>query len=192
MCGDNKIKELKEELSEKTSLLDDKTQKLQETIKKLEETQKELSEKEKVLEENEEKLSEYLSHIQRLQADFENYKKHSEKQKMDIISYANEGLILKILDVYQDFELALNSCETAEELKEGLSIIYKKLKSTLEKEGLVEIIAKGEKFDPFKHEALMAENNKDYDSGMIIEELAKGYALKDKVIKYSMVKVCKK
>ena len=144
------------------------------------------------MEEKDEKIAEYVSHMQRLQADFENYKKHTEKQQSLTIAYANEGLILKILDVYQDFERALNTCETAEELREGLKIIYSKLKNTLEKEGLVEISAQGEKFDRFKHEALMAEDNEDYESGMVIEELAKGYALKDKVIKYSMVKVCKK
>lgn len=192
MCGDDEIKKLKEELKQTKSLMDEKDQALNEAIEKLEEVEETLSEREKDLEEKELKLAEYISHIQRLQADFENYKKHTEKQQSQTIAYANEGLILKILDVYQDFERALSSCETAEELREGLEIIYSKLKKTLEKEGLEEIPAEGEKFDPFKHEALMAEANDDYESGMVIEELAKGYALKDKVIKYSMVKVCKK
>lgn len=192
MCGDDEIKKLKEELKQTKSLVDEKDQDLNEAIEKLEKVEETLSEREKDLEEKELKLAEYVSHIQRLQADFENYKKHTEKQQSQTIAYANEGLILKILDVYQDFERALTSCETAEELREGLEIIYNKLKKTLEKEGLEEISAEGEKFDPFKHEALMAEANDDYESGMVIEELAKGYSLKDKVIKYSMVKVCKK
>lgn len=192
MCGDDEFKKLEEELKKKKSLLDEKETSLQEALDKLEEVEETLSEKEKDLDEKDEKIAEYVSHMQRLQADFENYKKHTEKQQSQTIAYANEGLILKILDVYQDFERALNTCETAEELRNGLEIIYSKLKNTLEKEGLVEIPAHGEKFDPFKHEALMAEDNEDYESGMVIEELAKGYALKDKVIKYSMVKVCKK
>ena len=65
------------------------------------------------------------------------------------------------------------------------------MKDILEGEGLKEIICAGEKFNPFKHEALI-ENNEDYDNGVIIEELGKGYTLDSKVIKYSKVKVCKK
>ena len=66
------------------------------------------------------------------------------------------------------------------------------MKDILEGEGLKEIPCEGEKFDPFKHEALMIENNENYDNGVIIEELGKGYTLDSKVIKYSKVKVCKK
>lgn len=143
-----------------------------------------------VAKENE--LAEYISHIQRLQADFENFKKQTEKQNRNIIKFANENLIKNILDSYEDFERALKNSKTKEELKEGVELIHSKLKNTLEKEGLKEIPAKGEKFDPFKHEALLVENNKDFENGEIIEELMKGYTLKDKVIKYSKVKVCKK
>jgi molecular chaperone GrpE len=192
MRGDNDTKKLKKELEEKRSLLKDIEQELQETQENLENVEKELADRDQELEEKDEKLAEYLSHLQRLQADFENYKKHTEKRQTQTIQYANEGLILKILDVYEDFDRALKTCKTAEELQDGLEIIYMKLKDILEKEGLTEIPAHGEKFDPFKHEALMAEKSEDHDSGMVIEELAKGYTLKDKVIKYSMVKVCKK
>ena len=192
MRGDNDLKKLKKELKEKESLLKEKDQSLDEVQEQLEEVEKNLADKEKELQEKDEKLAEYVSHLQRLQADFENFKKHTAKQQTQTIEYANEGLILKILDVYQDFERALESCKTEKDLREGLELIYNKLKRTLEKEGLKEIPAEGEKFDPFKHEALMAESHDDFDNGMVIDELAKGYSLKDKVIKYSMVKVCKK
>jgi molecular chaperone GrpE len=75
---------------------------------------------------------------------------------------------------------------------EGIKLIYKKMTNVLEKEGLKVIPAKGEKFDPYKHEALMATKSDDYENGEIIDELMKGYTLKDKVIKYSKVNVCKK
>ncbi len=192
MRGDSDLKKLKSELKEKESLLKEKDQSLQELQEKMDKMEKELSEKEESLQEKDEKLAEYVSHLQRMQADFENYKKHAEKQQARTIEYANEGLILNILDVYQDFERALESCKTEKDLRDGLELIYNKLKSTLEKEGLQEIPAQGEKFDPFKHEALMAEAHDDYENGTVIDELAKGYTLKDKVIKYSMVKVCKK
>ena len=103
-----------------------------------------------------------------------------------------EGLFLKIIDIYEDLERALKSNKNGENVQEGVELIYKNLKELLEKEGLSEIPAEGEKFDPFKHEALMTETHEDYESGTVTEELAKGYTLNDKVIKCSMVKVCKK
>ena len=109
-----------------------------------------------------------------------------------VLSGIHEGSIDNILDSYEDIGRALDKSNNDEELREGLELIYKKLTDTLKKEGLEEIPAKGEKFDPFKHEALMVENNPDYENGEIIEVLMKGYTLKDKVIRYSKVKVCKK
>ena len=73
-----------------------------------------------------------------------------------------------------------------------MELIYQKLKNILEGEGLEQIPAEGEKFDPFQHEALMAEAHDDFENGEVIEELCKGYKLNSKVIKYSKVKVCKK
>jgi molecular chaperone GrpE len=171
---------------------------IEELEAKIEDNQTELSkirgqieEKNKVIEEQEEKIEDYHSQLQRMQADFENYKKRSEKDLSEFIRYANENLILKILDAYEDLGRALKS-DKPEDLKEGVELIYKKLKETLEGEGLQEICAQGEKFDPFKHEALMVEDHQDYDDGTVIEELGKGYTLDSKVIKYSKVKVCKK
>jgi len=139
----------------------------------------------------EDKVEDYHSQLLRLQADFDNYKKRSEKQIKEYIKYANEGLILKIIDAYEDLERALKS-DKSHDLKEGVEMIHKKLKDILEGEGLCEIESSGKKFDPYKHEALMVEDNEDYDNETVIEELGKGYTLDSKVIKYSKVKVCKK
>ena len=106
----------------------------------------------------------------------------------DHIRYANEELIIKIIDTYEDLERALKSGESDELRRSG--IIYQNLKN-LRKEGLEEI-PKGEKFDPFKHEALLTEDHEDFKNGEIIKELCKGYKLNSKVIKYSKVQVCKK
>lgn len=152
----------------------------------------EIAKLEKNLEEEKKKTEEYISHSQRLQADFENFKKQTEKHNKNLIAYANENIILKFLDSYEDLERALENSKNEKELREGVTLIYNKLKNELEKEGLKEIPAKGEKFDPFKHEALMAEKNDEYENNYIIDELMKGYTLKNKVIKYSKVKVCKK
>lgn len=172
-----KIEELEAEIQEKNT--------------ELSEINQIIEEKDKTIEEQTEKIDDYHSQLQRMQADFENYKKRSEKDLKEYIRYANENLILKILDTYEDLKRALKS-EKPEDLKEGVELIYKKLKDILEGEGLQEIRAEGEKFDPFKHEALMVEDHQDYDDGTVIEELGKGYTLDSKVIKYSKVKVCKK
>ena len=156
------------------------------------EEEDELAKLNKDLEEKDEEIQELASSFQRLQADFENFKKQSDKQKQDIIKYANEGLILKFLDCYEDMERALENSKTKEELQEGLELIYSKMKNTLEKEGLEVIPAVGEKFDPFKHEALLVVDSPEHENGEIVDELMKGYTLKDKVIKYSKVRVCKK
>ena len=152
----------------------------------------ELAKLNKSLEEKDEEIIELKSHIQRLQADFDNFRKQNDKQKQDLIKFANEGLIVKFLDVYEDMERALENSTNEEELREGLELIYSKMKNTLEKEGVEEIPAVGEKFDPFKHEALLTVDSPDHENNEIVDELMKGYTLKDKVIKYSKVRVCKK
>lgn len=167
----------------------DELKTLKNDLKEKEESIEDLN---KQVEEKDQKIDDYYSSMQRLQADFENYKKRTEKDRNEYVKYAKEGLIIKIIDIYEDLERALKSDEKGENLKEGVELIYKNLKDLLEKEGLSEIPAEGEKFDPFKHEALMTETHKDYESGIVTEELAKGYTLNSKVIKCAMVKVCKK
>ena len=158
----------------------------------LKENESEIKDLNNQIEEKDQKIDDYFSQLQRLHADFENYKKRSQKDIESYRKYANEGLIIKLIDTYEDLGRALKSSEKGENLKEGVELIYKNLKKVLEKEGLEEIPTTGEKFDPFKHEALMTENHEDYESGLVTEELAKGYTLKSKVIKCAMVKVCKK
>ncbi len=144
------------------------------------------------LEKKESELEELKSSHIRLQADFENFKKISEKQKLETIQYANEKLIEKLLDCYEDFTRVLENQTEEEDLKEAVELIYKKMKKVLEDEGLEEIPTEGEKFDINKHEALMTKDDEDYEDGDIIQEIMKGYTLKDKILKYSKVVVCKK
>jgi len=206
MTNDKKIKDLEEKLKKikKEKELQDKelentkeelkttSDELVDIEKSLDDVNDELIEIQKDIENKNEEIKECESNNQRLRADFDNFSKQTEKQKQDIIKFANENLIINILDVYEDFDRVLTQSKDEKELREGVELIYSKLKSTLEKEGLEEIPAKGEKFDYSKHEALMAEDNEDFENGEIIDELMKGYTLKDKVIKYSKVKVCKK
>ncbi|MDR2624141.1 MAG: nucleotide exchange factor GrpE [Methanobrevibacter sp.] len=192
MADDTKITKLKEELKQLKSDLEDKNEKLTETEEKLDLKDQNLIDANEDLVKKDEELEEQNSRYLRLQADFENFKKQNEKHNQNIINFANENLIMNILDCYEDLERVLKQSKNMDELKEGTELIYAKLKNVLEKEGLKEIEAKDVKFDPFKHEALMVEDKDDYEDGVVIEELMKGYTLKDKVIKYSKVKVCKK
>ncbi|CDG65975.1 MAG: molecular chaperone GrpE [Methanobacterium sp.] len=150
-----------------------------------------IKEKEEEIKNKDEKIEQYQEQLLRLQADFDNFKKRTEKELSEQINYANEKLIVKILDSYEDLERALKSGKS-DDLHKGVEMIYQNLKKILEGEGLEEIPAEGEKFDPYQHEALMAEAHDDFENGEIIEELSKGYKLNSKVIKYSKVKVCKK
>ena len=198
MAKKNETKKTEEEIDEEDqSKLQDKEESPSESKEKSSQDEdegedSELDKLNKDLERKDEEIIELKSHIQRLQADFDNFRKQGEKQKQDLIRYANEGLIVKFLDIYEDMERALENSTNEEELREGLELIYSKMKNTLEKEGVEEIPAVGEKFDPFKHEALLTVDSPDHENNEIVDELMKGYTLKDKVIKYSKVRVCKK
>ncbi len=157
----------------------------------LEEKNQEIEQLQKDLEKSQNETQEYISLSQRLQADFENFKKITDKRNKDLVKFANENVIREFLDCYEDFGRALET-ENDEDLRNGIELIYNKFTDVLTKEGVSEIPAKGEKFDLNKHEALMVQESDDVENGYIIEELMKGYMYKDKVLKYSKVIVCKK
>ena len=130
----------------------------------------------------------------RLMADFQNYKRRAEKEKRDLYSYANEKIMGELLEVMDNFERALQQNANAAEdggagFVEGMEMIFKQLTSVLEKEGLKEIAALGEEFDPNVHNAVMTEETEEYESGKVSGVMQKGYTLNGKVIRPSMVKV---
>lgn len=127
----------------------------------------------------------------RLAADFQNYKRRVEKEKSDIYQYANEKIALDIIEVMDNFERALaHSSECADkQFAEGVGMIYKQLKTVLDKNNIIAIEDEGHEFDPNFHNAVMVEENPDFDSGIVIQSMQKGYTLNGKVIRPSMVKV---
>lgn len=127
----------------------------------------------------------------RLAADFQNYKRRVEKEKSDIYQYANEKIALDIIEVMDNFERALaHSAECADkQFAEGVNMIYKQLKTVLDKNNIIAIEDEGHEFDPNFHNAVMVEENPDYESGIVIQAMQKGYTLNGKVIRPSMVKV---
>ena len=118
----------------------------------------------------------------------QNYKKRVEKEKRDLYSYANEKIMGDLLTVMDNFERALEH-DADETFKEGIEMIFKQLSDVLEKDGLAEIPALGEEFDPNVHSAVMTEETEDYESGKVSGVMQKGYTLNGKVIRPAMVKV---
>lgn len=139
-----------------------------------------------------EKSSEYLNRLKYLQADFENYRKRMEKEIRETARCSNEKLIIDLLDVIDELELALCSgrkTENKDALLEGVEMTLKKMYATLEYEGLRKIEAVGKPFNAELHEVVMKVPTKEYNEGVVIEEVRKGFMLGDNVVRPSMVKV---
>ena len=127
----------------------------------------------------------------RLMAEFDNYRKRTLKEKMDLTKYAEEDVLKGILKVVDDMERAINNLDTAPDMnavKEGVELIYKKFKSFLETRGLKEVEAMHQELDTDKHEAVakFAAPSEDL-KGKIIDVVEKGYYLHDKIIRYAKV-----
>ncbi len=141
-----------------------------------------------------ERANAYLTQLKYLKADFENYQKRTKKDIAEIIEFANERLILRLLTQIDDLERAVNSAETAEKtvLINGLKLILTELKRTLAEEGLQEIHAEGEPFDPSKHDASGVLHSDEYPDQTVVEEERKGYMFKGRVVRPSIVKVSRR
>jgi molecular chaperone GrpE len=141
----------------------------------------------------EDKYAELNDKFVRLYSEFDNYRKRTNKEKLDLISTASAGVIKDLVSILDDFERAIANNETAEDIqgvKEGFHLIFNKFKNILETKGLKQMVAKGEAFDSELHEAIAnipapAEELK----GKIVEDVEKGYYLHDKVIRYAKVVV---
>ena len=125
----------------------------------------------------------------RLMADFQNFKRRTEKEKSDIYAFANEKLIGELLNVIDNFERALAAGNAEDNFYKGMEMILKQLLGVIEKAGASEIKALGEDFDPNFHNAIMMEDSTEYESGKVTGVLQKGYVLNNKVIRPAMVKV---
>ena len=125
----------------------------------------------------------------RLMADFQNYKRRTEKDKADVYAYANEKIMTALLQVLDNFERALSQECSDESYVEGMNLIFKQMHEVLVKSGLEEIEALGKAFDPHFHHAVLTDDNEEYESGAVTAVLQKGYKLNDKVIRPAMVSV---
>ncbi len=138
------------------------------------------------------RAEDYYNRLVRLQADFENFRRRTQKEKEDFYKYASEQLIVALLPVMDNFQRALESRDDdPRKVIEGVEMIHRQIMDILSKEGLEKVAAEGEEFDPSKHEAVMQEPAGEHPDNTVTQELRCGYCLKGKVIRPAMVKVAK-
>lgn len=134
------------------------------------------------------KKEEYLNRLLRLQAEYDNYRKSVEKRFEEERKLANERLVLKLLDVVDDFERMMKNIENAE-VREGMEMIYKNMMKALKSEGLERMECVGKPFNPLEQEAIEVSYDGDETQDTVIEELRAGYRMNGKVIRAALVKV---
>jgi molecular chaperone GrpE len=138
------------------------------------------------------KETDYLNSLQYLQADFENYKRRTEKEKCEFGDRLRECFVLDLLPIKDALEVAIGHAQennNAEGVVKGVEMTVKQLNELLKREGLEEIVAEGEQFDPFRHEVVAKAIAKKHPENTVIEVLRKGYLLRGKVIRPAMVKI---
>ncbi len=137
-------------------------------------------------------LEEEQDRVIRIRADFENYKRRVQLDKEADYKYRAQALLNDLLPVLDNLERALAvepKTEEAVSLAKGVDMVYRSLVTAVEKEGLEAVKAEGEPFDPNLHQAVMQEKDDTKESGIVLQELQKGYKLKDRILRPSMVKV---
>lgn len=155
------------------------------------EPQEEVKEEKKAKKTDKEKYDEINDKYLRLAAEYDNYRKRTLKERMELTKNAGEDILVNILPVMDDFERALGSIDEAKDIKavkEGIQLIYNKFKEFLKQKGLKEIDAKEKEFDTDVHEAITKIPAPDEKlKGKVVDVIEKGYYLNDKVIRFSKV-----
>jgi len=191
-------KETSEEIKEETvdSKEEKKEEKKEETKK---ETKEETSEKEetekpkkkfgKKKDKRDEQIEELTDKVKRQLAEFENFRTRSEKEKSQMFDMGAKTIVEKILPVVDNFERGLAGVEEGDAFGEGMKMVYKQMMTALEEAGVTPIEAVGQEFNPEFHNAVMQVESEEYESGVVAQELQKGYMYRDTVVRHSMVAV---
>jgi molecular chaperone GrpE len=143
-----------------------------------------------------EELDQYKDKYVRLYAEFDNARKRMEREKMEFVKFANEGVLADFLDVIDNLERSINVAKSKHEdydaFLKGIDMIWKQVEEFLKKNNVEPIEAKGKKFDHNYHEVLMQEETDDVEEDTVLEEYQKGYTLNQKVLRTAKVKLSKK
>ncbi len=143
----------------------------------------------------EEELAELRDKFLRLNAEFDNYRKRSIREREEYRKFAVEQVIIDLLEVYDNFERALESAKKTDDISSvitGVEMVFKQFAGILEKEGLQKIECEGAEFDPHLHEAMMHVEHPEHDDNVVVDVCKPGYYLHSKVIRPAMVTVAKK
>jgi molecular chaperone GrpE len=143
------------------------------------------------------KAKEYWDKLLRTAADFENYKKRAIRERQDAIKFANEGIIGTLIPILDNFEMALAATATAQDpavqsLQSGIAMIHQQLKKALSDAGLEEVDAASQAFDPNLHEAVSQQETAEVPEGHVVQQLRKGYKLRERLLRPASVIVAKK
>ncbi|MCX8188422.1 MAG: nucleotide exchange factor GrpE [Nitrososphaeria archaeon] len=169
--------------------------KIQEKMDEIEDLKNKVELYRKEVEEEKRKAEEYLTRLKYVQADYLNFRKRIEKEIEEIKKYSNERFIISLLEIVDELEMALEAGKNTNSIKtllEGVEMTLKKLNKILENEGVKKIEALGKMFDPNVHYVIARIEKEDIEEGTILEEVRKGYIMKDRVIRPSIVKVAVK
>lgn len=134
----------------------------------------------------------YQQRSLRTQADFDNFRKRTQKEKEDFAKYASSKLITELLPIIDNFERAISAAGDIadnDSFAKGVGMIFRQLEGVLKAEGLEPMEAVGQPFNPEFHQAIMQVESDEHEEGIVVEEVQKGYKLKDRVLRPAMVKV---
>jgi molecular chaperone GrpE len=192
MADDQLERDLTEESGAEENMVEEFMEEVAEGAEQVLVDQKEQDLLQAALEEARAKADEYLDGWQRARAEFANYRKRMEREQSQIYQTAAGNLIKRYLDIVDDLDLALkNRPEQGDGASwaNGIELIYRKLLTILENEGVTPMQADGKYFDPNLHEAITSEPSEEYESGQIIEVLKQGYMLGERVLRPAIVRV---
>lgn len=182
---------MQEELKE--DIKDNSSEEVEEFIEEVSEAKEVDESDEKEVDEADEKdrkIEELTDNLQRLQAEYSNYRRRTQQEKETMGIFANEKILNELIPVMDNMERAMDACTDKEDsMYKGIDMVQKQLKATFEKFGLEEIEAEGQEFDPNLHLAVMQESVDGIQANQVVMVLQKGYKLNTKVLRPSMVKV---
>ncbi len=144
---------------------------------------------------SEDEIAELRDKLLRLSAEFDNFRKRSIREKEEYRKFAVEQIIIELLEVYDNFERALESAKQTDDISSvitGIEMVFKQFAGILEKEGLQKIECEGNEFDPHLHEAMMHVEHPEHEDNTVVDVCKPGYYLHSKVIRPAMVTVSKK
>lgn len=198
---DEKEKNLQEEITENDEVSTENTEGTKEaseaetseaTGADEKETSKDKKKKKEKKDKKDEQIEELTDRVKRQLAEFENFRNRTEKEKASMYELGARSVIEKILPVIDNFERGLDSIPEADKespVATGMQMIYKQLLTELENLGVKPIEAVGKEFDPNFHNAVMQTESDEYESGIVAQELQKGYMYRESVVRHSMVSV---